>query len=193
MAYAQRVALTVVCGLLVGCQPSAPTFAWSVLTQNGNGPWINVPVTPSTGSAPSTASVDPTWNLQVKLVADSPGGISAMSLTGTGNVFCQARVSAGQGSPTLQFQRTALALGEDKETVSPPATPHSALLNFTKQDIVQDVGTIRCSPNAGTVGGVIRFYDAWVGTLTFDGSASNTAAPNGVGTTLIVSLVPPAS
>ncbi len=115
-----------------------------------------------------------------------------MALTGTGNVFCQARVSAGQGSPTLQFQRTALALGEDKETVSPPATSHSAVLNFIKQSIGQDVGTIRCSPNADTVGGVTRFYDAWSGTLTFDGTASNTAAPNGVGTTLTVRLAPPA-
>jgi hypothetical protein len=194
MIHTQRAILIVVCGLLVGCHPLVPTFKWSVTTTDRFGVWISVPVTPGTASGPSTASVDPTRNFQVKLVADSPGGISAMTLTGTGDVFCQARVSAEQGSPTKEFQDTALALGEVNETVRPPTTPHSALLNFTKQDTVQDMGVIRCSPNLETVNGTTsRYYDAWSGTLTFSGSASNAATPHGVSTTLYVHLVPPAS
>ncbi len=184
-----RLGLVALCSLLVGCPPTGGpaslTLTWSVVIQtvSPNGPWVNVPVNAG------NATVDPTANLQVRLWADGPN-ISTMTLTGTGNVNCEARVSAGSGNAaTLQFMDSTLALGTDNEVVSPPATPHLALLNFQRGNVVEDIGVIRCNPNPTNVGQarVFRYYDAWSGTLNFSGSANGTQA-----TPLVITLNPPA-
>jgi hypothetical protein len=177
-------------GLLMGCPPtqttpSPPTLTWSVKTTNAAGTVLNVPI------VEGAASVDPTETFQVILFADSPSGISAMTLKGVGNVNCQARVSAQPHSPTQQFQLSTLDLGTQNETVNPPATPHAVTLSFN-QNPPEDVAVVRCSPNLTTVNGVLRFFDAWSGTLTFTGSASDTATPpDSVPGQLIINLAPP--
>lgn len=199
MVRVERLGLVALCSLMVGCPPSGPpsppTMTWSVATQTVTiqgskttyGAWHNVPV--NAGSA----TVDPTSNLQVWLFAAAPGGISSMTLTGTGNVICQARVSAASGSPVVQSPNSNLSLGTDNETVSPPVTPHLALLSFQRGDPVQDIAVIRCGADPTTVGGVIRYYDAWSGTLTFSGSANNTPTLSSGGSgQLVITLNPPA-
>ena len=193
--FAVRIAtmgsMIVVTAFLIGC-PSAqrtislPTLSWSITSTKGDGTVSNIPV------ESGTAIVDPTAALQIKLLADSPSGISAMTLKGFGDVNCQARVSAEKDSPIMRLIVPALDLGTQSKTVNPPAAPHSVVLTFMKQNSVQDGGIIRCSPRPEIVNGVIRYYDAWSGTLTFTGSASDAATPPAtVREQLIVDLAPP--
>ena len=96
-----RAAMTgrvmVVSALLVGCpspqrNTNLPTLSWSITSTKDDGTVSNIPVE---GGA---TTVDPTATLQVKLLADSPSGISEMTLKGVGNVNCQAPVSAEKDS-----------------------------------------------------------------------------------------------
>lgn len=115
-----------------------------------------------------------------------------MTLKGMGNVNCQARVSADKDSSARQVTVPALNLGTESETVNPPSTPHAVVLTFTKRNSVQDGGVFRCSPTPEIVNGVTRYYDAWSGTLTFTGSASDAATPpDTFPEQLIVNLAPP--
>ena len=77
----------------------------------------------------------------------------------------------------MQLIVPALDLGTQSKTVNFPAAPQSVVLTFMKQNSVQDGGIIRCGPRPEIVNGVIRYYDAWSGTLTFTGSASDAATP----------------